>query len=466
MKRLYILSLAIAVICGQGAAPAPGKPAGASAERPNVLVIMADDLASNELSCYGGRNLVTRNIDRLAAEGLRFTRMYASEAICVPTRASLFTGLYPVRHGSYQNHKPVSRNNLKSIAHYLPAGGYRVGLAGKNHSTKPREVFPFEMVPGFEPNCVSPKDDYTLDGIRDFMSAGSQPFCLFVMSINPHRPWTQGDPGEFNPDSIRLPRNLADTRKTREEFCKFLAEVRRLDNQVGDVLKTLEETGKAENTLVLFLGEQGPQFPGGKWTCWEPGTHSSMIARLPGVIRPNTVTGAIVQYEDILPTLLKLAEAPAVKDIDGRSFLPVLSGKSATHRTYAYGIHNNIPEGNPYPIRSIQDTRYKLILNLMPDSAYYIKYSMNPAMTGNLWASWQQQAAQDTSARFLVNRVVHRPPVELYDLEADPWEMNNLALHPSPQQEKIIQQLRKQLERWMQQQGDPGAALDVPFKRS
>lgn len=235
------------------------------AARPNVVIIMADDLDSRQLSCYGGKNIKTTNIDKLAGEGMKFNQMIASEAMCVPTRASLFTGLYPLRHGSFQNHKRVY-DSVKSVCKYLGDLGYKVALTGKDHSTKPASVFPFTFIKGFERNCVSATDDYTLDDIHNFMTNQSNsPFCLFIMSINPHMPWTMGDPSEFNADQLQLPPHWVDTKETRTQYCKFLAEVRRLDNQVGDIMQLLKETGQEKNTIFIFLGEQGPQFPGGKW---------------------------------------------------------------------------------------------------------------------------------------------------------------------------------------------------------
>ncbi|MGV3561107.1 sulfatase family protein [Larkinella arboricola] len=435
-----------------------------TATRPNVIIIMADDLDSRQLSCYGGQNLKTIHIDALAADGLKFNHIYTSEAMCVPTRASLFTGLYPVRHGSFQNHKPVY-DTLKSVGHYLADLGYRVGLTGKDHSTKPKTVFPFEIVNGFEPNCVAPTDEYSLDGVQEFITRDTRPYCLFVMSINPHTPWTVGDTTEFKADKLILPANWVDTPITRRQFVRYLAEVRRLDDQVGDITRLLQQTGQDQNTIVVFLGEQGAQFPGAKWNLWDVGQKSSMLVKWPGTVRPRTETDALVQYEDITPTLIELAGGKPIAGLDGRSFLPVLLGKSPKARTYAYGIHNNIPEGNPYPIRSIRDTRYKLILNLAPDQEYYNRFMMNAEQRGrnSVWFSWTDQAASDPKARQLTERFVKRPAVEFYDTQADPWELNNLATHPTAQ--KRIEQYRQELEKWMKQQGDTGAALDVRYTK-
>lgn len=431
--------------------------------KPNIIIIMADDLDSRQLSCYGGQNLNTRNIDALASQGLKFNQIIASEAMCIPTRASLFTGLYPVKHGAYQNHKPVY-NNLKSVAHYLGDLGYDVGLTGKNHVTKPVSVFPFQIVPGFEPNCVSATDDYFLDSVKTFITKKDKPYCLFVMSINPHAPWTVGDPSEFNPDQLKLPPHWVDTKLTRTEFCKYLAEVRRLDNQVGDLMKMLKETGQDKNTIVIFLGEQGPQFPGGKWTLWDNGAKSSMIVKWPGTVKQRSETQAIVQYEDITPTLIDIAGGKAISGLDGKSFLNVIKGKAAAHRDYAFGLHNNIPEGPAYPIRYIRDGNYKLILNLTPEKDYYIKYSMNTANKKLAWTSWMDKAQTDAQAKFLTDRVAHRPAVEFYNINKDPYELDNLA--GKKEYQAMIKKYDAKLRGWMKEQGDKGAELDVEFDRT
>ena len=432
-----------------------------AASRPNVVIIMADDLDSRQLSCYGGKNLQTRNIDKLAGEGLKFNSIYTSQATCVPTRASLFTGLFPMRHGSFQNHKPVYKN-MKSIGHFLADLGYNVALTGKDHSTRPRTSFPFEIVEGFQPNCVSSNDEYTLEGTEKYITSSDKPFCLFIMSINPHKPWDQGDPTEFKADKLILPPAMVDTKETREQYCNYLAEIRRLDNQVGDVMGLLKKTGKDKNTVFIFLGEQGPQFPGGKWNCWDFGQKSSMIVRWPGMVKPNKITDALVQYEDITPTIIDIAGGSPIDTLDGKSFLPVLKGTSTTARKYAYGVDNNIPEGPAYPMRSVRDNRYKLILNLTPEKTFNIKWYNNPGDLG-VWKSWQEKAAVDKTASFLVNRVRKRPAVEFYDTTKDPYELNNLAGNPA--YAKQIATFTGVLHDWMKQQHDEGASVDRVYSK-
>jgi len=432
--------------------------------RPNIVIIMADDLDSRQLSCYGGKNLETKNIDALANEGMKFDEMICSEAMCVPTRASLFTGLYPMHHGSFQNHKPVYNKGLKSVCQYLGDQKYTVALTGKDHSTKPISVFPFQIIKGFESNCVAKTDDYELDDIRTFITRkNADPFCLFIMSINPHAPWTMGDPGEFDPAKVILPPHMVDTKDVRELYCKYLAEVRRLDNQVGDIRKLLKETGQEENTVFIFLGEQGPQFPGGKWTLWDNGQKSSMIVKWPGKVQPGSKTNALVQYEDITPTLIDIAGGKPIEGLDGRSFLSVLADKNKSHRSAAFGIHDNIPEGTPYPIRSVRDTHYKLLMNLSPDSPYYIKYMMNPANKGSYWNTWVEKAKTSAETKKLVDRITTRPALEFYDIQKDPYELNNLAADKS--YSKLVKAYQVKLKDWMRQQGDDGATGDRVYQK-
>lgn len=295
----------------------------------------------------------------------------------------------------------------------------------------------------------------------DTRRPNNYPFLLYVCSIHPHVPWTWGDPSEFDPDKLVLPENCVDDPKMRKIFTRYLAEIRALDNEVGSVLEVLAESGKLDNTIVMFLGEQGPQLPGGKWTCWYPGVHSAMLARYPSKIKAGGVSHAIVQYEDLLPTFIDIAGGKPRAELDGISFKKALFGESKRARDYAYGIHNNIPEGHPFPIRSIRNERYALIWNLTPDKPYHEKHYMKEPLSG-VWGGWKAAESKDPEAKMLVDRFVHRPEFEFYDLEKDPWEMHNLAQKSKYQPR--IQEMKRLLEAWMEQQGDKGATMDAPFQ--
>lgn len=157
--------------------------------RPNILLIVADDVSYYDLGCYGAVNNQTSNIDRLAREGMQFTSAFNSSSMSTPTRHSLYTGMYPMKNGGYANHSAV-REDVLTMPVYLRQLGYRVGLAGKWH-IRPEYIFSFESVPGFKKNCLNPDPSYTLDGVREFINRSEeQPFCLVLASINAHLPWT------------------------------------------------------------------------------------------------------------------------------------------------------------------------------------------------------------------------------------------------------------------------------------
>lgn len=420
-------------------------------QQPNLLLIVADDCSYFDIGCFGAVNNKTPNIDRLAQEGMKFNRAYNSVSMSTPTRHCLYTGMYPMRHGGYANHSTVNRD-VKSMPYHLSQLGYRVGLAGKWH-IKPLENFPFEEVPGFPKDCVSPNTAYHTKGIAEFMSRNPEgPFCLVVASINPHAPWTGGDASVFDPAKLKLPPYFIDTKETRKQYANYLAEVGLLDQQVGDVMALLKKYNLDENTLVIFISEQGSQFAGGKWTNWSAGVKSAMLARWQGKIKAGKETDAIVQYEDILPTFIDLAGGKNVDGLDGRSFVKVLKGKTKKHRQYAFHVHNNIPEGPAYPIRSVSDGRYRLVWNLTPEKPYVEKH-----IEKSPWfLSWKEE--QDKESKAVMKRFKQRPEYEFYDILADPGEMNNLA-GDSAYAGKI-RELQGALSSWMKQQGDRGAEMD------
>jgi uncharacterized sulfatase len=322
---------------------------------------------------------------------------------------------------------------------------------GKVH-LNPAEVYQFEMIEVAE-------NHYDSDKISNFISRDENPFFLTVGSNMPHASWTFGDTTHFNSQTIQLPSYIADTKVSRSDFVKYLAEIEFLDNQIGKILDVLEKSGKAKNTIVIFTSEQGSQWPGCKWTNWNPGVHTGMIVKWPGKVSAGKRTDAIIQYVDVLPTLLEIAGDKTVKkEFDGRSFLPVLQGKTQKHREYAYFMHNNIPEGPPYPIRAITDGTYHYIRNLSPENIYIERHLMGQMVWHQYWLSWLFEAADNENTNMLVNRYLYRPAEELYNSVTDPENMNNLILEKK--YSGIKNQLSSALDVWMKEQGDPGAILD------
>ncbi|HEY4416933.1 MAG TPA: sulfatase, partial [Verrucomicrobiae bacterium] len=416
---------------------------------------------------YGGQNAHTPNIDSLATNGLVFNRAYLAMAICQPCRSELYTGQFPLRNGCAWNHA-ASRPTTRSLPNFLSALGYRVGIAGKV-DVAPAKSFPFEDVPGFDNNCVrNPTRPHSLAGVRTFITRqADQPFCLVVGLVEPHVPWVMGDPSKYPPESLKLPANIASTERTRSDFGRYLAEITYMDGQVGEILATLRAAGLETNTLVLFSSEQGSQFPGNKWTCWDTGLHTGLMAYWPGTIPAGKRTDAIVEYADVTPTLVSLAGGNATDKsyhFDGTSFGDVLLGKTDTHRNYAYGLLDNSPEGSAYPSRTISDGEWRYIRNLTPGELYIQKYLMGSQGGNELnnpyWGTWMFTAPNHPKIYQLVKRYMMRPPEELYHTAADTYEMNNLIA--DPQYASIKTRLSTELDHWLTAQGDPGASIDTP----
>ena len=426
---------------------------------------MADDITYNDLPLYGGPNIQTPNIDRLASQGLTFDRAYLSMAMCNPCRTEIYTGLYPFRNGSSWNHSAARRGTL-SVVHYLGDLGYRVGLSGKKH-VSPADSFPFEEVAGVpNPRGPVPKPEFDTSKIREFMERDpGQPFFLVTAFHEAHAAWSVGRPDVIDAQRIELPENIADTPRTREQFVTYLAEIVVWDWEVGKVLEALEESGHADDTVVILTSEQGSAFPGNKWTNWNTGVHTALVVRWPGRIAPGKRTDALVQYADVLPTLLSAAGSRPSERFDGSSFLPVLLGQTSRHRDYVYLMHNNIPEGAPYPIRAIVDERWHYIRNLMPQRLYFEKHMMGGFRANWFWESWLAQTGPNRGAPInrraveLLNRFMRRPAEQLYEVASDPFQMTNLI--GNLELASVRDRLATELGRWMQAQGDPGAALDT-----
>lgn len=429
-----------------GAAKAPDAP------RPNFLVIMSDDLTYWDLSIYGSQNHRMPALEALAADGMLFTNAYNSCTTSVPTRHSLYTGMYPYSNGGFFNLGMI-RPGVRTMPMYMQELGYRCGLAGKWHIW-PESQFPWEDVPGFQRNCMSPVTDYTIDGVKEFMTRdSSQPFCLMLASINSHMPWTGGDPSVYDRDSLKLPPIFADTPLTRENYARYLAEIDQLDREIGDVIGVLKDNGLYDNTVIIYLSEQGSQLTGAKWTCWTPGVHAGMVAKWTGHIEPGRVSDAIVQYEDILPTLVDLAGGEPAECFDGRSLRRLFEGRTDRHRRYAYHFHVNIPSGPQFAMRAVSDGHYRLIWNLSYEKEYKAKNHDNAAW----FKEWK--ASGDAHADFLVRRWHHRPQFELYDTVSDPFEFDNLA--GQARYRRVEKRLLKALRKWMESEGDPGEATDI-----
>ncbi len=418
--------------------------------RPNLLFVIADDCTYRDIGCYGGQ-AHTPNIDRLAKQGMRFTRCFQAAPMCSPTRHNIYTGLYPVKSGAYPNHTFVN-DGVKSVVQYLKPLGYRVGLSGKTHIS-PRKSFPFEYSGKKNPDMA------VVDKMFADCAESETPFCLFACSNEPHSPWDKGDASRYPPENLKLPPYFVDTPETREAMSKYLAEITYFDGQVGQLSEMLENHKLAENTLVMVVSEQGSGLPFAKWTCYDNGLQSACVVRWPGHVKAGTETAAMVEYVDVLPTFLEAAGATIPDALDGRSFVQVLEGKTDKHKSHVFGIHTTrgiINGSETFGIRSVRSEEFKLIRNLSSEVRF-----TNACTQGAVFKSWRRAASDGNhpGAVDKVKRYHYRPALELFDITNDPFEWNNLA--DDPKYADIRTALTAKLDAWMRSQGDKGQQTEL-----
>jgi uncharacterized sulfatase len=281
---------------------------------------------------------------------------------------------------------------------------------------------------------------------------------LFACSNEPHSPWNKGDASRYPPAKVKLPPYFVDTKETREDMSKYLAEITYYDWQVGECLKLLDKHAVAENTLVVVVSEQGSSFPFGKWTCYDTGLQSACLVRWPGHVKANSVSDALIEYIDILPTFIDAAGGKPAAVLQGKSLLPVLSGEISRHKDFVFGemTTRGIINGSSYfGIRSIRSDKFKYILNFTPDETF-----TNACTNSGTFKSWEQKAtAGDADAAEKVRRYYHRPAEELYAITEDTDEWNNLA--GDPKFAEVKAELRSQLDAWMLAQGDKGQETEL-----
>ena len=434
----------------------------AQSNKPNIILIMGDDLTYNDIEPYGSKQVKTPNLTALAKQGMCFDNMFTSSPACAPTRQQLLTGVYPVRNGAHPNHSRVY-DGTNSVAHHLQNLGYNTALIGKKHFA-PEESYPFQFLGGKNGDEGEGKD-IELEKAEAFVNASKdKPYFLMVTSNQPHGPLTRGNPSVYPPDKIKLNLGFVDTDVTRTNLSKYYAEVTYLDSLVGVVINMVKRSGRMDNTIVIFTSEQGSgTIPFAKWTLYDAGLKTAFIIKYPGKIKQGSRNKALTQYVDIVPTLIDIAggiptkintgvkDANGYSGFDGKSFKNILLGKSTELRNVVYGVQTTrgiINGSESYPIRSARNKSYLYIHNLQPNNTF-----QNVLVKTPLFKSWLSK----DPAR--ANFYMHRPEEELYDVVKDPYQLVNLAADPSLK--KVKEQLKSELTVFMKQQGDKGIATEL-----
>ncbi|HEX6288947.1 MAG TPA: sulfatase [Herpetosiphonaceae bacterium] len=419
-------------------------------QRPNILLITCHDLG-RFLGCYGVPTVRTPHLDRLAAEGVRLTRAFCTAPQCSPSRASLYTGRYPhsngvmgLTHGDFAwDLHPDERH----LAQYLGSIGYDTRLIGIIHEARSAERCGFDEV--IPPQHGEPISDQTLAILRRCADQ-PQPFYLQLGYHEPHR---VACPGEERPDfmgftgdyiaaddslGLTIPPYLADTPQTRAEIAELQGAVAYMDAALGRVLEGLRSLGLDEQTLVIFTTDHGLALPRAKCTLYDPGLETALLMRLPGRgWSGGTSYPQLVSNVDITPTLLDLVGLPVDAALQGRSLLPLLDGGAYQPRPcmFAEMTYHDYYD----PQRCIRTETHKLIVNFSAAPAF-----MNPSQ------SWQPRSRPVTPPD---PPVAYHPLVELYDLERDPFEQQNLAEDRA--QQALRADLLARLYEWMRTTDDP-----------
>jgi N-sulfoglucosamine sulfohydrolase len=447
-----------------GVACLAAAPLAAQESRPNVLVVLSDDHSAAHVGCYGNKDIKTPNLDRFAAEGMRFERAYVACPQCVPSRAAIMTGRSPVAIGMTRFSAPLPVD-VPIYPQLMREKGYFAGVAGRTYhldgSRLPPEsqkVFDEQGLRTFEKRLDFVKTGAggprILGQFREFLDAvpKGKPFFLQLCFNDPHRPLDKSAiPEPHDPAKLKLPPFYPDTKLVREDFARYYDEIARFDGDFGKVLKELEDRKLSDNTLVLFMGDNGASQFRGKGTLYEFGVRVPLLIRWPGKVKPGQVADDLVSGEDIAPTLLESVGQTPPREMTGQSFLKALNGTPFIGRKLVFaerGAHGSGLPNNSAAFdlgRCVVTKQHKLIYNAL----WQIPYTPVDFAGDAHWKELQQMHKDDKLPAELSKLYFaeKRPMFELYDLEADPAEMANLA--GKKETEEVEKRLKAALQRWM-----------------
>jgi len=409
----------------------------------NVLLITADDLNYNSLGCYGNDiENITPNIDLLAQRGIRFNNAFVNIAVCQPSRQSIMTGRYPHTNGA-PGFNPIDET-VTTLQEQLNKAGYLNGILGKEIHLKPVKKFFWDyfireadlasgLGIGRDPDLYY---SYALEFFRKSKKEG-KPFFLMANSHDPHRPFADSDQerkswGEdlpvftrkIIPEEVTVPAFLPDLPEVRLEIAEYYTSVYRLDQTVGAIMRALDDSGLGDNTMVMFLSDNGMSFPFAKSNCYLNSNKTPWIVSWPDQISEGKVDSThFISGIDFMPTILHALHLPEVPAMDGSSFLPLLQGKSQKNRTSVFTEFHRTYAGTDYSMRCVQEGDYGYIVNFWSDGEQQMR---GDASSGRTYAAMKKAATADEGIDERLDLYVYRVPEELYDFSVDPDGLNNL----------------------------------------
>jgi N-sulfoglucosamine sulfohydrolase len=443
----------------------------------NILLITADDMNWDAVGAFGcPTEGTTPNIDRLAVGGLRFNHGHVTIAVCQPSRSAMMTGRYPHRSGG-EGFYHLRFERVPILPNLLKGAGYSVGILGKQGHSTPYADFKWDMAYDQAELGMGRNPEVYYGHARDFVQGAvdaNKPFFLMANSHDPHRPfygndreewYSQTDPPAvppsrtFDPHEVVVPGFLPDIPEIRVEIAEYYSSVRRCDDTVGRLLDMLDETGTTNDTLVLFLSDNGMAFPFAKTNCYLNSTRTPLLARWPGVIQYGRVDDEhFASGIDFMPTILDVAGIDAPDGMDGRSFLPVLRGEKQEGRELVFTQFHQTSARRNFPMRCVQNKRFGYIFNPWSDGEREFR---NESQAGRSWKAMEEAAENDPQIAARNRLFSYRILEEFYDFENDPDALHNLIEDPKYASE--IEKLRDALELWMAEVND--VALDAFVNR-
>lgn len=420
----------------------------------NVVLITADDLGL-QLGCYGDKHARTPRIDRFAAEGARFTTAHVTQSSCSPSRSSLLTGWYPHESGQVglANRGYSIVGKTENLPALLQAKGYYTGIIGKLHVSPP-EMFPFD----YHKVAHAPtRTQFTFRKLVDeFLDQPrNRPFFLMLNFFDPHDPFEAQSEGL--PENPVTPDDVApwsfqagiDSPEIRRRIAEYYSGIHRLDALMGIFLDKLEARGLSQNTMVLFISDNGPPFARAKAADYNLSTHVPLLVQWPGVTQPGMVRAQLVSGVDVFATMLDAAGASFPERTVAKSIQPILRDEKASWRDTVLTTFTAHPANTFYPRRSVTDGKFRLIWNLLApfdnpldtiDSDLAPEFSKTPVF-------------DHTLIREIFDRFDRPPVFELYDVRSDPDCLKDLM--GISEQEATYLRLKTDLEKWLRLTNDP-----------
>jgi len=410
--------------------------------RPNFVLIIGDDISADDFGCYGHTNIQTPNVDALAAGGIKFTNAYLTASQCSPTRCSIISGRYPHNTGAPELHMPLPKGQ-PLFPLMLKESGYYTLAAGKWHlGSYPKHAFSHiapEQGPGAEQNwikclCQRPKD---------------KPFFMWLASTDAHRPW-QPDKQVIphKPSDAVVPPYMAEMPDTKKDLASYYDEVQRLDRYVGLVVQELKRQKALDNTVIIFMADNGRPFPRCKTWLYDSGIKTPFIVHWPKGIAKNGFTcSSLLSAIDIAPTILELAGIEKSPSMQGVSFASLLKDPGLQIRNYAFAEHNWHDQAAHE--RMVRWKNYVYIRNSHPEVDNLVAAHWNCPSYQDLFILRRQDKLTEAQADIFLSL---RPPEALFELSSDPNQLKNLV--KKPEYEKALQHLREIMDTWQQRTGD------------